>query len=59
MAASQALAGRIEEARKAARRLGEIDASFRIADLTDRAPIRSPEDLARYADALRKAGLPE
>ncbi len=59
MVASQALAGRIEEAKKTARRLGEIDPTFRIADLIDRAPIRSPEDLARYADGLRKAGLPE
>ena len=59
MAASHALAGRMEEARKAGRRLREIDPKFRISELADRAPIRNPEDYAKLAEGLRKAGLPE
>jgi adenylate cyclase len=58
-AASSALAGRQSDAEKALARLRQIDPTFRVCDLTDRVPFRRPEDLARYADALRKAGLPE
>jgi TolB-like protein len=56
-AASHALAGRLDQARKAAARLRQIDPTFRISDF--RHPFRRPEDLARYIEGLRKAGLPE
>jgi len=60
LAASNALAGRLNEARAAAHRLLQIDPPRRISNLTDvLGPYRRPEDLAKYAEGLRKAGLPE
>jgi len=59
-AASTALAGRLEEAQKAMARLRLVDPSLRIADLKLlQGPYRRPEDIARYEEGLRKAGLPE
>ena len=58
-AASYALCGRMEEAGRAMERLRQIDPTLRISNLKDRHPIRRPSDLARLADGLRKAGLPE
>lgn len=59
VAASHALAGRTEEAREAMRRLRALDRSLRVSNLKDWLPIHRPEDLARFADGLRLAGLPE
>jgi TolB-like protein len=60
LAASNALAGQVKEARPAVRRLLQIDPSRRISNLTDvLGPYRRPEDVAKYAEGLRKAGLPE
>ena len=59
-AASYALAGRLEEARKAVARALELDPDMRLSNLKDRIGIfRHSEDYAKYAEALRKAGLPE
>jgi TolB-like protein len=58
-AASSALAGRLEEARQAMEHLRQIDPALRVSNLKDRIPLRRPEDLARYEEGLRKAGLPE
>jgi TolB-like protein len=58
-AASNALAGRMEEARYAMDRLRQIDPALRISNLKERHPIRRPADLARFAEGLRMAGLPE
>ena len=58
-AASSALAGRLDLARKAAARLRQIDPAFRVSDLRNMFPFRRPKDLARYEEGLRKAGLPE
>jgi TolB-like protein len=58
-AASYALAGRLDEAHKAMARLRQIDPTFRVSDLKHMLPFRRPEDLARYEEGLRKAGLPE
>jgi len=58
-AASYALAGRADEARQAMQRLRTLDASLRVSNLKDWLPIHRPEDLARFADGLRLAGLPE
>jgi TolB-like protein len=57
-AASHALAGRLNQAHKAIARLRHIDPMFRVSDLRQQ-PFRRPEDLARYEEGLRKAGLPE
>jgi TolB-like protein len=59
LAASSALAGRLEEAHAAIARLRLLEPAFRISDLSDRTPLRRPQDLATFADGLRRAGLPE
>ncbi len=59
-AASNALAGRIEKAHVAMARVRQLDPDLPISNLKDRIPtFWPPEDLARYEDGLRKAGLPE
>jgi tetratricopeptide (TPR) repeat protein len=58
-AASRALAGRLEDAQKAVARLRAIDPAFRVSDLRDLSPLRRPGDVARYAEGLRRAGLPD
>jgi TolB-like protein len=58
-AASHALAGRLDQAHKAMARLRQIDPRLRVSDIRRMFPFRRPEDLARYEEGLRKAGLPE
>jgi TolB-like protein/Tfp pilus assembly protein PilF len=59
-AASHALAGRIEKARKALARMHPVDPDLRISNLKDRLPpLRRLEDLASYEEGLRRAGVPE
>jgi tetratricopeptide (TPR) repeat protein len=59
LAASNALAGRLEAAQIAVALLRQVDPALRISNLKDVAPLRRPEDLARYEEGLRRAGLPE
>jgi TolB-like protein len=59
IAASHALAGRTEEAHAAMHHLRRLDPALRISGLKRWLPIRRPEDLATFADGLRRAGLPE
>jgi TolB-like protein/Flp pilus assembly protein TadD len=59
IAASHALAGRTAEARRAMDHLRQLDSGLRISNLGDWLPIHRPQDLATFADALRRAGLPE
>jgi tetratricopeptide (TPR) repeat protein len=59
IAASHALAGRVEGSQQAMRRLRQLDPGLRICDLRKWLPIRRAEDLATLADGLRRAGLPE
>jgi adenylate cyclase len=59
-AASCALAGRDEETKRLMARLLEIDPALRMSNLKNvLGQYRRPEYPAKYADALRKAGLPE
>jgi adenylate cyclase len=58
-AASCAMAGRQEEAEKAAVRVRQLNPAFRVSDVKDVYRASDPQDLARYEEALRKAGLPE
>ena len=58
IAASHALAGRLREAQRAMKHLRDLDPTLRVSNLPDWLPIRRPEDLATFADGLRKAGLP-
>jgi TolB-like protein len=59
IAASHALAGRTDDARRAMHHLRELDPALRLSALTTWLPIRRPENLAALADGLRQAGLPE
>jgi tetratricopeptide (TPR) repeat protein len=59
-AVAYALTDRIVEAREAITRLRELDPALRLSNLARVAPpFRRPEDLARFTEGLRKAGLPE
>jgi TolB-like protein/DNA-binding SARP family transcriptional activator len=59
LAASHASRGGIAEAKAVMERLRRIDPTLRIANLRESFPFRRPEDLARLAEGLRAAGLPE
>ena len=58
-AASHALAGRMDEAKRAISHLRQLDPTLRVSNLADWLPIRRPQDLATFADGLRRAGLLE
>jgi TolB-like protein/Tfp pilus assembly protein PilF len=58
-AASHALAGRLKQAQKAIERLHLTDPTLTVSNLGDRLPLRRQEDIARWAEGLRLAGLPE
>lgn len=51
--------GFAEEARAAVRRVLEIDPRFTIEQQMRRFPMRGEADAARYAEYMRRAGLPE
>ena len=59
LAASYALAGRSDEAQKAMNHLRQLDPTLRVSSVADWLPLHRPEDLATFADGLRRAGLPE
>jgi len=59
-AASNAMAGRPEEAHQAVVRLQRLNPTLRVSNLKHvLGPYRRAEDSARYEEGLRKAGLPE
>ena len=59
-AASNAMAGRPEQAHKAMARLLQLNPALRVSNLKDvLSPYRRAEDLSRYEEGLRRAGLPE
>jgi adenylate cyclase len=59
-AASNALAGHMEEAKRVSATLNRLYPTLRVSNLKNAlGPYRRPEDLARYEEGLRKAGLPE
>jgi TolB-like protein/class 3 adenylate cyclase len=59
LAASSALAGRMDKARAAVARIRKRDPTLCISAIKVRAPLRRSEDFARFAEGLRLAGLPE
>jgi hypothetical protein len=59
IAASHALAGHPNEARRAMDHLRQLDPTLRTSNLLDWLPIRRAEHLAIFADGLRRAGLPQ
>jgi adenylate cyclase len=58
-AASNAMAGRPEQAHKAVARLRQLNPALRVSSLKDALGPWHPEDLSRYEEGLRQAGLPE
>ena len=58
-ASCHALAGRPEQAQKAAALLRQLDPARRASNVQEYSVFRRPEDLARIGEGLRKAGLPE
>jgi adenylate cyclase len=54
------MAGRPEQAHKAMTRLRQLNPALRLSNLRNLlSPYRRAEDLLRYEEGLRKAGLPE
>ena len=58
-AASNAMAGRPEQAHKAVARLRQLNPALRVSTLKDVVGPWRANDLARYEEGLRRAGLPE
>jgi tetratricopeptide (TPR) repeat protein len=58
-AASNAMLGRQEQAHEAIARLRQLLPGLRVSNVKDVVPQRRTEDLTRYEEALRRAGLPE
>ena len=58
-AASNAMAGRPEQAHKAVARLRQLNPALRVSTLKDVLGPWRADDLARYEEGLRQAGLPE
>jgi adenylate cyclase len=59
-AASNAMAGRLDQAQKAVVRLRQLNPTLRVSNLKSvRGPYRRAEDISRYEEALRRAGLPK
>ena len=58
-AASNAMAGRSEQAHKAVARLRQLNPTLRVSTLKDALGPWHAEDLSRYEEGLRLAGLPE
>lgn len=51
--------GQAEEAARVRARLLQLEPGFRVRDAVHRSPMMREEDLALYAEGLRRAGLPE
>jgi TolB-like protein len=58
-AASNAMAGRSEQAHKAVARLRQLNPTLRVSTLKDALGPWHADDLSRYEEGLRLAGLPE
>jgi TolB-like protein/class 3 adenylate cyclase/Tfp pilus assembly protein PilF len=58
-AASHALAGQITDAKRNIARICHLDPALRLSRVAALAPCRRPEDVAKYVEGMRKAGLPE
>jgi TolB-like protein len=59
IAASSALSGNLEEARRALTRVRQLDPQLCLANLKDRVGPYRPADLARFTQGMRLAGLSE
>lgn len=59
LAASNALAGRRQQSETAMACIRQLDPTLRLANLKELISFLRPDDLARFAEGLRKAGLPD
>jgi TolB-like protein/class 3 adenylate cyclase len=59
VAASAALCDRHAEAERAMARVREISPALRLSNLDGWLPMKRPQDFERWAEGLRRAGLPE
>ena len=59
MAAACALAGKVDQAQIAMRRVRELAPELRVSNLRQTLGPYAPDRYARYEEALRLAGLPE
>jgi TolB-like protein len=59
LAASNVLAGHLSAAREVTAHLRALDPSLCVSNLSEVFPLRRGNDLAKFAEALRKAGLPD
>jgi hypothetical protein len=59
IAASHALAGRMSEAQRSMLDFRKLYPDLRVSNLKDWLPLRRQEDLVRWSEGLRKAGLPD
>ena len=58
-AAADALSGDLSRARQAIGRVREADPTFRVSNLAELEPLRDRQQLAIWAEGMRKAGLPD
>jgi tetratricopeptide (TPR) repeat protein len=58
-ATANALAGKIKQAQKAMARLRQIDPTLHVSNLNDLTPLCRSEDMAKYSEGMRRAGVPE
>lgn len=58
LAACHAQLGNLDEARRQGRKVLELAPGLTVARFAEREPIRNPEDLKRWTDALALAGIP-
>jgi tetratricopeptide (TPR) repeat protein len=58
-AASSALEGRADDARRIVTRILQTNPTLRLSDVSALIPMRRPEDTATWVGGLKKAGLPE
>jgi tetratricopeptide (TPR) repeat protein len=59
LAASYALAGKLDQARDTMAYMRERNPTLRLGELMNIVPLRRPDDRSRYFEGLRIAGLPE
>ena len=58
-AVCNALAGRLDDARRYMGTMRALDPTLRLSNLKELLPLRRVADFARWSDAMRVAGLPE
>jgi adenylate cyclase len=58
-AASHALAEQMPDAKRNIARICHLNPALRLSGVAELAPCRRPEDVSRYVDGIRRAGLPE